>query len=114
MNNKLAITVLGNPNSGKTETWKILFDKDVRTGSHIRRLYLNTEEYLDVFLVSGSAEERGIKMRFMKPSDSMPKERQRFPIGARPKSGFARPCLPGENPGSRSGGTGLAGGFLFL
>ena len=62
MNNKLAITVLGNPNSGKTETWKILFDRDVRTGSHIRRLYLNAEEYLDVFLVSGSAEERGMNI----------------------------------------------------
>ena len=50
----------------------------------------------------------------MRPRDSMPKERQRFPIGARPRIGFGRPFLSGENQNSRSRGTRLVGGFLFL
>jgi len=60
MPNKLAVVVIGHPNSGKTETWKVLFDRNVRTGSHLRPLYLNNQEYVDVFLISGSAEERSM------------------------------------------------------
>jgi len=54
----LAITVLGNRNSGKSETWNHLFERIVRTG--IKRFYFNDKEYVEVFLISGSSEERGI------------------------------------------------------
>jgi hypothetical protein len=58
MNDKLVISVLGNRNSGKSHTWNTLFGQTVRTGSYIRRLYLTSAQYIEVFLVSGSAEER--------------------------------------------------------
>lgn len=54
----LAITVLGNRNSGKSTTWNNLFERKVRTGTEIRRLFLREREYVEVFLVSGSPEER--------------------------------------------------------
>lgn len=54
----MLIGVLGHQNSGKSETWKMLFGDNVRTGSNERRLYLTDDEYIIVFLVSGSAEER--------------------------------------------------------
>lgn len=54
----LAITVLGNRNSGKSTTWNSLFERKVRTGTEIRRLFLREREYVEVFLVSGSPEER--------------------------------------------------------
>jgi hypothetical protein len=60
MNQKLLVGVIGNANSGKSYTWNILFKKDVRTGQNLRRLYLDENEYVEVFLVSGSPEERGI------------------------------------------------------
>lgn len=55
---KLLIAVLGNRNSGKSYTWNTLFDSTVRTGKNERRLYFNDCEYVNVFLVSGSPEER--------------------------------------------------------
>ena len=58
MSNKLVVSVIGNQNSGKTSTWKELFGRTVKTGTKLRQLYLNKTEYVEVFLVSGSAEER--------------------------------------------------------
>jgi len=55
---KLLIAVLGNRNSGKSHTWNTLFGSTVRTGKEERRLYFNASEYVNVFLVSGSPEER--------------------------------------------------------
>lgn len=54
----LVVTVLGNRNSGKSTTWNQLFRSEVRTGRHPRRLYLSEREFVEVFLISGSAEER--------------------------------------------------------
>ena len=56
----LMVSVLGNRNSGKSYTWDTLFGSTVRTGSNERRLYFNDCEYVNVFLVSGSPEEREI------------------------------------------------------
>jgi len=55
---KLLVAVIGNRNSGKSYTWNTLFDATVRTGSNERCLYFNDCEYVNVFLVSGSPEER--------------------------------------------------------
>jgi hypothetical protein len=60
MNDRIVVSVLGNRNSGKSTTWNTLFGGTVRTGVHIRRLYFNATEYIEVFLVSGSPEERGL------------------------------------------------------
>lgn len=57
-NDKLVMAVLGNRDSGKSHTWNRLFGKTVRTGKRMRRLYLNKTQYVWVFLVSGSSEER--------------------------------------------------------
>jgi len=54
----LVVTVLGHSDSGKSTTWNDLFGKTVRTGTKVRRLYLRKKEYVEVFLVSGSPEER--------------------------------------------------------
>lgn len=59
MTEKLLVGVLGNRNSGKSHTWNSLFDRTVKTGKKLRKLYLNKKEYVEVFLVSGSPEERG-------------------------------------------------------
>lgn len=53
-----AVTVLGHRNTGKSTTWNTLFDTTVKTGKYERRLYLNKAQYVNVFLVSGSPEER--------------------------------------------------------
>lgn len=58
MKNNLVIGILGHRNSGKSTTWYDLFEYEVRTGSQIRRLNLTDSEYIEVFLVSGSPEER--------------------------------------------------------
>lgn len=55
---KLLVSVLGNRDSGKSHTWNTLFGSTVRTGKEERRLYFNDCEYVKVFLVSGSPEER--------------------------------------------------------
>lgn len=58
MRHNLVVAVLGNRNSGKSHTWNTVFGAVVRTGSQMRRLYLTTTQYVEVFLVSGSPEER--------------------------------------------------------
>lgn len=54
----LAVTTLGNKNSGKSKTWNTLFGATVKTGKLEPKLYLNKAQFLDAFLVSGSPEER--------------------------------------------------------
>lgn len=56
--NKLLIAVLGHRDSGKTTTWNSLFGTTVKTGKTLRKLYLNGNEYVYVFLISGSPQER--------------------------------------------------------
>ncbi|WP_423910680.1 hypothetical protein [Candidatus Spongiihabitans sp.] len=56
--NKLLVSALGNKDSGKSYTWNTLFGVTVRTGKKKRRLYFNDCEYVTVFLISGSPEER--------------------------------------------------------
>lgn len=55
---KLLVAALGNRNSGKSRTWNTLFNDTVRTGIKLRRLYLSENEFVRVYLVSGSPEER--------------------------------------------------------
>jgi hypothetical protein len=58
MTDRLFIGVLGNRNSGKSTTWNTLFGTEVRTGQYPRRLDVNGHESVEVFLISGSPEER--------------------------------------------------------
>ncbi len=60
MANNLVVAVLGNRNSGKSRTWNSLFRKgrSVKTGPRMRKLFLTDTQYVEVFLVSGSPEER--------------------------------------------------------
>ena len=60
MKDRLFVGVLGNRNSGKSTTWNTLFGKTVRTGPKTRSLTLHGGESVEVFLVSGSFEERNI------------------------------------------------------
>jgi len=57
-NDRLMVGVLGNRNSGKSHTWNMLFGRTVRTGGEPRLLTLRPGERVEVFLVSGSPEER--------------------------------------------------------
>ena len=73
MADKLLIVVLGNPNSGKSKTWNTLFGSTVKTGSQLRYLYINKAQWVDnVFLVSGSSEERGLPIEEIMPNESSP------------------------------------------
>ena len=56
----LVITIIGHRNSGKSTTWNDLFGRTVRTGPGLRKLFLNSKEFVEVFLVSGSPEERDL------------------------------------------------------
>jgi len=58
MPDRLLVSILGNRHTGKTTTWHTLFGASVNTGKHERRLYLNKAQWVKVFLVSGSPEER--------------------------------------------------------
>ena len=58
MNDSLMVSVMGFRNSGKSTTWNALFGRIVRTGGEQRRLALSPTEFVEVFLVSGSPEER--------------------------------------------------------
>ncbi len=58
MSENLLVAVIGKGNSGKSHTWNTLFGKTVRTRKNIRRLDLGSGKSVDVFLVSGSPEER--------------------------------------------------------
>lgn len=53
-NTKLAIIVLGNPNSGKSQTWYELFNRKIRTGWKV--LNVNNLK-LEVFVKNSSFEE---------------------------------------------------------
>jgi len=59
MSDRLFVAVMGNRNSGKSTTWNTLFGATVRTGKYPRSLALYGGECCEVFLVSGSPEERG-------------------------------------------------------
>lgn len=53
----LAVVVLGGRKSGKSYTWNTMFGRRVKTGKKLRQLEIGGER-VDVFLVSGSPEER--------------------------------------------------------
>lgn len=55
---RLLVGVLGNRNSGKSHTWNNLFGRVVQRGKHPRQLELQPGKCVEVFLVSGSFEER--------------------------------------------------------
>jgi hypothetical protein len=57
-NDRLLIGVLGNRNSGKSHTWNTLFGHTVKRGRQPHRLELRPGDCVEVFLVSGSFEER--------------------------------------------------------
>lgn len=59
MVDKLFFAVLGKRNSGKSTTWNELFGTVVRTGKNSRTLKLFPGKCIEVFVVSGSPEERG-------------------------------------------------------
>ena len=52
------VGVLGHRNAGKSLTWNTLFEATVKTGKNERVLRLSDKEWVNVFLVSGSPEER--------------------------------------------------------
>jgi hypothetical protein len=58
MTERLFVGVLGNRNSGKSTTWNTLFGVAVRTGQYPRTLILCGGECVEVFVISGSPEER--------------------------------------------------------
>ncbi len=58
MPDRLLVGVLGHRNSGKSHTWNTLFGRTVRRGVYARTLELRPGESVEVFLVSGSFEER--------------------------------------------------------
>jgi len=64
MRDKLLVAVIGNKKVGKTFTWNTLFRRKVKSGplgrSRTHKLFLteSKSKYANVFLVSGSAEER--------------------------------------------------------
>ncbi len=55
---RLFIGVLGHRKSGKSTTWNTLFGKKVRTGQYPRTLTLYGRECVELFVISGSPEER--------------------------------------------------------
>lgn len=58
MVDRLFVGVLGHQQSGKSTTWNALFGRTVRTGQNARQLELRPHECVEVFLISGSPEER--------------------------------------------------------
>ena len=58
MHTRLLIGLPGNRDSGKSHTWNELFGRTVKRGKHPRQLELLPGECVEVFLVSGSFEER--------------------------------------------------------
>ena len=58
MVDRLFVSILGTRDAGKTHTWNTLFGSTVKTGKHARHLELRPGECVDVFLISGSNEER--------------------------------------------------------
>lgn len=72
MSDRLLIATLGNRDSGKSTTWNSLFGSTVKTGKNIRPLYLNGAQWVEVFLVSGSPEEREMYVSDILPQESLP------------------------------------------
>lgn len=68
MAKRLLVATLGNRHSGKTTTWKELFGSTVKTGKHLRPLYLNKAQSVEVFLISGSPEERDVEVEALLPN----------------------------------------------
>ena len=60
MGDRLFVGILGSRDSGKSTTWNTLFNTTVRTGKNSRTLTLYGGECVEVFLISGSPEERQI------------------------------------------------------
>jgi hypothetical protein len=52
------VSVLGNRDAGKSQTWNTLFGRTVRRSKSTHSLNLRPNECVEVFLVSGSFEER--------------------------------------------------------
>jgi hypothetical protein len=65
MSDRLLIGVLGHRNSGKSTTWNTLFGQRVKTGTQPRRLILRSGDSVEVFLVSGSPEERELDVELI-------------------------------------------------
>lgn len=72
MADRLLVAVLGNRNSGKTTTWAQLFGAGVKTGKHPRQLNLNAAQFVEVFLISGSPQERDKEVEKVLPA-SLPR-----------------------------------------
>lgn len=60
MKDRLFVGVLGHRHAGKSYTWNTLFGRTVRTGKHSRMLKFSSNECVEVFLISGSNEERDV------------------------------------------------------
>ena len=58
MADRLLVAVIGSRNSGKSTTWNTLFGGTVKTGKWARTLSLGDGRSTEVFLISGSHEER--------------------------------------------------------
>ncbi len=66
MKRKLLIGVLGNYRSGKSTTWHTLFNREVRTGKHIRHIIIYNDK-IPVFLINGAALERRVELKYILP-----------------------------------------------
>lgn len=60
---RFALFVLGTQNSGKSTGWYTLFGGKVHTSKAPRRLAVDGDCILDVFLINGSCEERGVPIQ---------------------------------------------------
>ena len=58
MPDRLFVGVLGHRRAGKSTSWNRLFGRTVKTGNRSRKLELRPGESVEVFLVSGSPQER--------------------------------------------------------
>lgn len=58
MADRLFVAVIGGRRAGKSTTWNTLFGHEVRTGKEPRPLEVSGGSWADVFLISGSNEER--------------------------------------------------------
>jgi hypothetical protein len=70
---KLMIGVLGGEKSGKTYTWNLLFNKkSVKTGRRTRHLYFDEVSYIEVFLISRSAQKRKMDIESIMKEETPP------------------------------------------
>lgn len=58
MQDRLFVAVIGERNAGKSTTWNTLFEHKVKTGKRPRVLGLGEGLWTEVFLISGSNEEK--------------------------------------------------------